>query len=1195
MATFSSPAPRRSSRLRTLATSPPRRPWVASKPTSQRASPAPGPAPLAEYEDPDIMEVDEAASVVSERTLQRAPGETVYAKSEELLVAFYTHLPAEVKQILTSADYVHDFYTGDIDTLTGFALVASIQTCFVWQHAQAVKGTPTCYIFSCPQDEEPSGPPLHVLVPLVKTREPGLILISPLGEIRYWDSIGIGLAGGENYVTLHLDLAEDESVTTLTRADAQTFVVSTTLGHFYRLTLTSANGRHNLAWHVFAKPAPSLSLSRLIPFFNASTAVNQLAEPGNINAVALGAKHATGVQDIWALVDTRVQKWEMNPGGWEEPQVDIEVAPTVLSALRSEFGDAVEADDAKLDLELVDMAVDRNGKLAILVSYAGKEEFNAMAVDLLGVRRVYALVFMTQQIDSLVVDSIRIVPYQSTSASGAAMHARIQLISDGTLVTVQFGDVVAICARDSNYRDRLEFKAKSDRTLGVGVISEESTVLVLTATTMVRAYLDIDKIRAFDPETGRPGLVKSIMTQAILYGSLPGNPLHFSFPPEVEAESLMEGAEQLSQAILESNHELVQRSHDLSIQLKGRIDRLAWLIAFINENAMLLKMSQRSRQRLMMNAEKLQAGHDLWLLYNEILATSHSRSVLHDAVALYMQDVNEDHHADMMRAFFRLHIVDMGKLLRKVEVVVKRSQGPQAAALLPEATRIFLTVLKSAFKFREEHKGQYSLEWPIINPWTSKPTVIDVALSLFEAITGVVDVPGADGQYHQSHTEPGSLLPELATVLFACIQERLDWLGSTIANGEAGTERDRDELDHRFALLRPEILETIRRVGYPHPALSLAETYRDFSSLAALCHRDTVYPPHENPWITDIQRYIERFKDDFAFELFQWYIQHGELRIMFAQEDLYSIYFDRFFAAHPHPSIAWLHDLGKGRYESTAQTLLEEANRSTNLPSRQFLLSVGKLSELVHLQEQRLPADAGLLDAFHDGLDFVSVHEALISEFKSVLPTRGKQSLDSQVDTILQKRGTRLSSFPALSLLVKQFIRELLQGKALSMENVADVLSLQDNENSIENYITALQLLIQSEDLPGDRRLFAFRSIWRRIYIHDDWLQILQTANITDAEYTERLQQTALFATLAAISPQNKRPDPGLVLTPDAAAMTPTAAEISARWSGLSNDEIEALEHDYQAECERLSSYELTDAYTRVQELVQERVASESL
>lgn len=30
------------------------------------------------------------------------------------------------------------------------------------------------------------------------------------------------------------------------------------------------------------------------------------------------------------------------------------------------------------------------------------------------------------------------------------------------------------------------------------------------------------------------------------------NPLHFSFPPEVDEEALMSGAEQLSEAVLES-------------------------------------------------------------------------------------------------------------------------------------------------------------------------------------------------------------------------------------------------------------------------------------------------------------------------------------------------------------------------------------------------------------------------------------------------------------------------------------------------------------------------------------------------------------------------------------------------------------------------------------------------------------------
>jgi len=59
------------------------------------------------------------------------------------------------------------------------------------------------------------------------------------------------------------------------------------------------------------------------------------------------------------------------------------------------------------------------------------------------------------------------------------------------------------------------------------------------------------------------------MTQAILYGAYPEvrlvayrmrhytltrpqNPLHFSFPPEIDEESLMSGATLLSSAILES-------------------------------------------------------------------------------------------------------------------------------------------------------------------------------------------------------------------------------------------------------------------------------------------------------------------------------------------------------------------------------------------------------------------------------------------------------------------------------------------------------------------------------------------------------------------------------------------------------------------------------------------------------------------
>ena len=79
----------------------------------------------------------------------------------------------------------------------------------------------------------------------------------------------------------------------------------------------------------------------------------------------------------------------------------------------------------------------------------------------------------------------------------------------------------------------------------------------------------------------------------------------------------------------------------------------------------------------------------------------------------------------------------------------------------------------------------------------------------------------------------------------------------------------------------------IGRTGHADAAFSLAEKYRDFSSLAALCHRDVTYPPEENPNIERIQSYLLRFKYEFAEELYKWYIQHGEWAILSAGQPGY--------------------------------------------------------------------------------------------------------------------------------------------------------------------------------------------------------------------------------------------------------------------------------------------------------------------
>ena len=94
--------------------------------------------------------------------------------------------------------------------------------------------------------------------------------------------------------------------------------------------------------------------------------------------------------------------------------------------------------------------------------------------------------------------------------------------------------------------------------------------------------------------------------------------------------------------------------------------------------------------------------------------------------------------------------------------------------------------------------------------------------------------------------------------------------------------------------MRPSILETLRKAfsactllgrrsrcgvtgrnGFASEAFQLAEKYRDFRSLASLCNKDTVYPPHDNPNAARIQAYVDKFKQDFTTELYRWYIEHG--------------------------------------------------------------------------------------------------------------------------------------------------------------------------------------------------------------------------------------------------------------------------------------------------------------------------------
>ncbi|KAI9466341.1 hypothetical protein BJY52DRAFT_1367647 [Lactarius psammicola] len=1109
------------------------------------------------------MDVDEDTLQPTERGLRQ---DTTFAKSEEMLVTFYGHLPAEVKHVLRNADFFRDAYVGDVDAGTGFALVATPQACFVWQHTQELSGIPTCYIFPCPADPSQAAP-LHAFVPYGSSREPGLILASPSGEVWFWNNIGVGLAGGEQYSKILLELESNEIISSLTRLDPQTFVVSTSLGRLFRLTLTTSGGRYHLTSRIFSRPQSSLSLSRFLPSLWASP--TSQAEVGNIAAVALGTKSNLGT-DIWALVESRVQRWNIAAEGWEEFASQEDIAAVIQPAIQS----ALRSPSKYLDLELLDLAVDSSGSLLVLTSHGDNGEHEEMSYSSTP-RRIYIVAQISMSSGILQVDKLINVPYQSTfRASEAPMHPQLQLMLGGAIFVVQFGDAIAICSRDNDYKDRIELKSSTDRTLGVCVVDAQSCLLVLTALTIMKVTVDFDQVRKFDSESI---LIKSIMTQAILYGSYSENPLHFSFPPEIEEDSLMSGAALLSSAILQSDSTVVRSNNDLTVQLNSRKEKISFLIKFINENWRSFEgycsifcvpmMSQRSRQRLATDAEKLYAAQQLWLRLNETLLRGRPYDILSEAIYGYMNQVGEGQHADLMRAFFRLRVADIGKLLPHVRDGTRRLLGEAPANIpniLSEANGIVLTILNSAFEYRDYNAGVYGVALPFVKPWTSKPEVINVVLELFDVTT---------------------TFPDLASALFASVHERMSWLQSAVGREVPGTDREIAALADQFQQLRPEILNTLNKYGFAVRAFELTEKYRDFRSLAALCNKDLVYPLDQNPHASKMGEYIERFGEEFTDELHQWYIEHGELRTLFSLGERHADYLDKFLRKNNRPFVSWIQDLEKERFHSAGETLLAESENAGDLAAKELILSIGKLAHLAQMQEDTA-ADESMLDAFHDGLDFVSVHEALTEELKSALASvRDRQSLDRQIETILQQKASAIADKKILPLVFKQLVRSLLQGKALSVEDVADALSMKDNDTTISDYATALHLLARADKLPEARRQAAFRSVWLRIYTHDNWDVIKKTSGVSDAQLNDRFRSTALVAALSATLPKRHQPE-GYILSPSQALAVPSLAELSSRWPGMSPEQIEALREDYQEESDLLAEYDLSEAFGRAREVV---------
>ncbi|KAL7410733.1 Non-repetitive/WGA-negative nucleoporin C-terminal-domain-containing protein [Mrakia frigida] len=1164
-------------------------------------------------------------------------------------------LPAEVEEVLKSADLYTTALAGSLDATSGFATLITHSYLFVWNYLKkSYSSSPTLYAFPVPAT---SALCHSQLVRHPGGREPGVLVVSPQGEVRFWEGVSQALVGGgERFVSGEVSgLGDDEEVMDIKEVEPGLYILTTSFSHLHLLTLSHPSGRTTVSTTPFPRSSSSSSglLSRFFrssPSTPSTPSASSSTQHSSSDHPPISIALAPLSQEIFVLTTPNLQRWRLASNS-RTPFLVSE--HNILEGISSLLGGGESGEsglDVSLELHGVEVMDEEKGQIAVLVSYVDERRWKAGFGDerggKVGEERSFAVGIVRfggsgeMEVGRLIGCEFKMnidprpLPLPSFIIPPSSNTAFIILPSSILVLSLSSAEAPyeeAITLKDQARNAFLGIglsstPTTSDRT-EVAVITKESGVLSVGV--KLKGALE----DAGDRASTATARLKSKIEQAIFYGDRPENPLSFQLFAGYDG-NLMLAAEQVSTEILSSSSPNMPAILDLRTQIGDRLNRLKGLIGFITENGLLGKLSQSSRRKISWDMEKLRACAELWTYQNARMSgealTGTPKGLLSDGIATVMQQFGFGAGEDVVRLFFRTKPRELASVLDQVSNHLRTALEPSpsiqsTSKWLIEANRVFLTTLRASFRHREETSTKYGIlrSESLLEPWTCTPSILDALehlVSLTETIirersrefgssldeepvqfrgavgSGGEGSNGVVGELSAGQSVQRELkdqLCELGAALCQGFEDRLRHLSTVLNYSEGNNDREANALSERWLAVRPRVIHALVRIGRSAQAYELAENHHDFRALVELVNDPQIGSSSKT------QHYIEKFKEEFAFQLYQWYIEQGKLKTLLTQDEIYGNLLLSFLDSSDNPRIAWIHDLATNRYDQASKSLLKESEQEFKLADKQLMLSISKLCQVVKISQDSNPSPESrkVLDGIDDRLDLISVHSKLRTLFQQAVasqPLQYQSNVDEAVELATRSLAPQLTEFPALRALFVKLGKDLVSGKTLQAEDLVDLLTLKANqqEDQTGDFAIALDVLSRARDIPEGRAHVALLSIWRRIFIRDDWSGLASTSNLADQQLDGILRSTALYQT-HSILPDIESPTPPL--TPQQAVFSSSAspAELAARFSEASADEIEALWQDVRAEDDKLKRFiegdgRLTEWAGEVERLIKE-------
>tara|TARA_R110002003_G_scaffold38_2_gene2289 strand:- start:22384 stop:26100 length:3717 start_codon:yes stop_codon:yes gene_type:complete len=1044
--------------------------------------------------------------------------------------------------------------------------------------------------------------PIGAVVQNGPTNDFGVLAVAPSnGKIAFWENIDSAEARNlypqrHQAVEGSLKLYSGETITDVVDIEHAGFVLTTSSGRLAHLTLRDSQGRPSITATILSAPSSSNG-----SFFSLKGLLGGAIRK-TVASVKARSSDSKGQMEV--IVATRTglfTQWDLSWSGQHNFIREVDVQSSIASAVQP---DASPESRSLRDVQVLDFSILEQQhspdaiSLLVLVASSSPEslDYSLLEVDLSSTGATISRAIPIRTFHQLQLPKeptgILLVPHPGHTAyvlfPGAICVTSLaqpeetpnnQLLLDAGRSTMPF-------------QDTLYFREDMDVVVSGHALEQGNRKNMRATALLFIQQFGLVQISA-EPPTGdgksdeRTKITaRSKLEQATFFSTTPGNLLDFSVKSRFtfSDEEIAQAAIDISSGILSSSYDHLDKvTFNLDDQFRKRAAALRTLISQLLSDYP--PISFQTKWRLLLQAEKLEAAHKLWLWYQEkqqdqqIHPESYPDSILMGDIIKALNEryktpiQTELGETDSIRQFFLTDVDSLHVLipwgwfyLRTFYIKDGTKEQPPIMQRLSEGNDVMLVTLEAAFAFRQANIESYdldpdSLDDGILKPghgndvlphfWTSGHNVVSSVRSLVDVGRNLAVSNYEEGYQEGLSQKIGKDNPRLVKVGCQTHIERFQW--ALEQSDEKTREMGRSLRNEWNVNVRPNHIFGLTEIGLATEGMKLAEQYHDMPTLVNLVWDETNWLESEKATTRSkmeqaestvklnrikerISRYFEMYGVDWAEAFYSKYIKENQAALLFTKEYLNQPALTKFLRAEPSRArLRWINEVvGEKNYEAAGTALHDAAmKQETNAWCQRVELSMAKLAMLCKNQtrpeatplpptidpKQKTKAervrDSRFSNTVHQ-LEYAKIQDQVYERLLPII----SQALDkeSAVELLMAEFGQgRLRDRPAHQSILKEGFENLIHHRVIDPSLMIDILTLMDSDEKEEitsllqsnEYIFALRVLMISwEDMNRTTREGLLKLIWKRLCIRDNWAEINQTKEISDAKLNDFLQHT---------------------------------------------------------------------------------------